>query len=132
MKKFPKFLDWVLTTDKEDHKKIYKDNITDWELLFLELGTEIMLNMSNLLTANPDAGAQKIKDDIESTISAVKSTGDLNLIKKLETQLKKLKSIRGFGAITSTEGITFTFNNKLYKYTGTFAPVNQIMGLLTF
>ena len=100
--------------------------------MFLGLGTEIMLNMTQLLTANPDAGAQKIKKDIEDTIKAVQSSGDLNLIKKLETQLKKLKSIGGFGAITSTEGITFTFNNKLYKYTGTFAPVNQILGLLKY
>ena len=132
MKSFPKFLDWVLTTDKEDHKAKFKENITPWEELFLGLGTEIMLNMTQLLTANPDTGAQKIKKDIEDTIKAVQSSGDLNLIKKLETQLKKLKSIGGFGAITSTEGITFTFNNKLYKYTGTFAPVNQILGLLKY
>jgi len=132
MKEFPKFLSWVLTTDKEDHKAIYKDNITPWEELFLGLGTEIMLNMTQLLTANPEKGAQKIKKDIEDTIKAVQGTGDLNLIKKLDTQLKKLKAIGGFGAITSTEGITFTFNGKLYKYTGTFAPVNQILGLLKY
>lgn len=132
MKEFPKFLDWVLKTDKEDHKAKFKENITPWEDLFLGLGTEIMLNMTQLLTANPDAGAQKIKNDIEDTIKAVQGSGDLNLIKKLETQLKRLKSIGGFGAITSTEGITFTFNGKLYKYTGTFAPVNQILGLLKY
>ena len=132
MKEFPKFLDWVLKTDKEDHKAKFKENITPWEDLFLGLGTEIMLNMTQLLTANPDAGAQKIKKDIEDTIKAVQGSGDLNLIKKLETQLKRLKSIGGFGAITSTEGITFTFNGKLYKYTGTFAPVNQILGLLKY
>ena len=132
LKDKPKFLEWVLKTDKEDHKAKFKENITPWEELFLGLGTEIMLNMTQLLTANPDAGAQKIKKDIEDTIKAVQSSGDLNLIKKLETQLKKLKSIGGFGAITSTEGITFTFNGKLYKYTGTFAPVNQILGLLKY
>jgi len=132
MKKFPKFLDWVLTTDKEDHKAKFKENITPWEDLFLGLGTEIMLNMTQLLTANPDEGAQKIKKDLEDTIKAVQSSGDLNLIKKLEKQLKRLESIGGFGTITSTEGITFTFNGKLYKYTGTFAPVNQILGLLKY
>ena len=91
-----------------------------------------MLNMTQLLTANPDEGAQKIKKDIEDTMTAVQGSGDLNLIKKLEKQLKRLEAIGGFGAITSTEGITFTFNDKLYKYTGTFAPVNQILGLLKY
>ena len=27
-----------------------------------------------------------------------------------------------------TEGLTFLWNNKVYKLTGTFAPVNQILG----
>ncbi len=132
LKKFPKFLDWVLETDKENHKEIYKDNILPWEELFLGLGAEIMLNMTHLLTANPEAGAQTIKDDLESTIKAIQSTGDLSLIKKLEGQLKKLEAIGGFGSIVSSEGITFTYGDKLYKFTGTFAPINQILGLLKY
>jgi hypothetical protein len=128
----PKFLDWVLETDKEDHKAISKENILPWEKLFLELGAEIMLNLSMLLTANPEAGAQKIKTDLESTIKAIQSTGDLSLIGKLEGQLKKLEAIGGFGSIVSSEGITFTYGDKLYKFTGTFAPINQILGLLKY
>jgi len=100
--------------------------------LFLELGAEIMLNMSQLLTANPKEGAEKIKNDLLDTIDTIKSTGNLDLIKKLKTQIQRLEAIGGFGAITSTEGITFTFNDKLYKYTGTFAPINQILGLLKY
>ena len=88
--------------------------------------------MTHLLTANPEAGALKIKNDLESTIKAIQSTGDLSLIKKLEGQLKKLEAIGGFGSIVSSEGITFTYGDKLYKYTGTFAPINQILGLLKY
>jgi len=132
LKKFPKFLDWVLETDKEDHKAIYKENILPWEELFLGLGAEIMLNLSMMLTANPEEGAVSIKNDLESTIKQIRSTGDLSLIEKLEGQLKKLEAIGGFGSIVSSEGITFTYNDKLYKYTGTFAPINQILGLLKY
>ena len=132
LKKYPKFLDWVLKTDKEDHKAKFKENITPWEQLFLELGAEIMMNMSQLLTANPKEGAKKIKKDLLDTINTIQSTGNLDLIKKLEAQIKRLESIGGFGSIVSSEGITFTFNGKLYKYTGTFAPINQILGLLKY
>jgi hypothetical protein len=132
LKEFPKFLAWVLTTDKENHKDIYKENILPWEELFLGLGAEIMLNLSMLLTANPEAGAEKIKKELEATIKSIKSTGDLDLIKKLESQLNKLDAIGGIGSIVSSEGITFTYGDKLYKYTGTFAPINQILGLLKY
>ena len=30
----PKFLDWILSTDKQDHTKIFKDNIKPFEILF--------------------------------------------------------------------------------------------------
>ena len=91
-----------------------------------------MMNMSQLLTANPKEGAKKIKKDLLDTINTIQSTGNLDLIKKLEAQIKRLESIGGFGSIVSSEGITFTFNGKLYKYTGTFAPINQILGLLKY
>ena len=35
LEKYPKFLDWILTTDKIDHTKLQKQHIRDWEVLFL-------------------------------------------------------------------------------------------------
>ena len=43
LKDHPKFLDWVLSTDKQDHTKLYKEYGTIWEIIF-ELGAEIMKN----------------------------------------------------------------------------------------
>ena len=50
----------------------------------------------------------------------------------LKTQLDRLKALGGFKAIMPSEGITFVFKGKVYKYTGAFAPVNQILGMLKF
>ena len=33
----PKFLDWILNTDKFDHTKIFKDNIKPFEILFFSV-----------------------------------------------------------------------------------------------
>ena len=44
-----------------------------------------------------------------------------------------MSSLKDVNRITSDmEGIVFKHNNKLYKFTGTFAPVNQILGLAGF
>ena len=49
-----------------------------------------------------------------------------------KVQLDRLNSIGGLKTIVPSEGIVFKYNGKTYKFTGAFAPVNQIMGLLTF
>ena len=128
----PKFLEWVLSTDKNDHARLQKEHIRDWEVLFFELGAEILKNLSEFIAANPDEAVQKIKKDLISTISKVKNSTDPKVLNTLKTQLDRLNAIGGLDAVVPSEGITFMFKGKLYKYTGAFAPVNQILGMLKF
>ena len=60
---YNKFLDWILTTDKIDHAKLQKQHIRDWEVLFFELGAEILSNLSDFIAANPSKAAQQIRKD---------------------------------------------------------------------
>jgi len=53
-------------------------------------------------------------------------------MKFLKRELQRLKDIGGMNTIVPTEGIVFTYNGKLYKLTGAFAPINQILGYLKF
>jgi hypothetical protein len=56
-------------------------------------------------------------------------------LKKLNTlkqQLSKLNAIGGFKSIVPAEGLVFKYKGKTYKFTGAFAPINQIIGLTTF
>ena len=43
-----------------------------------------------------------------------------------------LNAIGGLDAIGPSEGIVFKYKGKTYKFTGAFAPINQITGLMTF
>ena len=38
----------------------------------------------------------------------------------------------GEKSIVPSEGIVFKYDGKTYKFTGAFAPVNQITGLISF
>jgi hypothetical protein len=60
------------------------------------------------------------------------SGGDLKKLNKLQQQLSKLDSIGGLDAIVPSEGLVFKYNGSVYKFTGAFAPINQITGLMTF
>ena len=127
-----KFLDWVVSFDKNDHSKWVKQNMKPFEVLFFDVGAEILKNISGYLAASPDKAVQKIRKDVINAIKTVKSGGDIKKIQTLKLQLDKLNKIGGLSAIVPSEGIVFKYKGKTYKFTGAFAPVNQILGLLNF
>ena len=131
-KKYPDFLDWVLTTDKVDHQKMVKQNMRPFEVLFFAVGTEILKNISGYLAASPDDAVQKIRKNVIGAIAKVKTAKDIKKLEALKLQVSKLNSIGGLDSIVPSEGIVFKYKGKVYKFTGAFAPVNQILGLLTF
>ena len=118
--------------DKEDVKKKYKENIRPFEDLFLELGSIIMKNASNFLAANPSGEAQRLRKEIETQASKIKKTGGVEQIKKVEAELARLSRIGGIESIFPTEGIVFKYKGKIYKLTGTFAAINQLMGIIKY
>jgi len=126
------FLNWFLSTDKKDHKKMVKENMKPFEVLFFEVGAEIMKNMSGFIAANPDKAVQGIKKRIEKSISDVRSGKDLKKLNTLKLQLDKLDAIGGLNAIVPSEGIVFKYKGNTYKFTGAFAPINQLTGLMNF
>jgi len=127
-----KFLDWALSFDKTDHAKYVKQNMKPFEVLFFDVGAEILKNISGYLVASPDKAVQKIRKDVIKAIKTVKGGGDIKKIETLRHQLSKLEKIGGLSSIVPTEGIVFKYKGNTYKFTGAFAPVNQILGLLNF
>ncbi len=127
-----KFVNWASGFDKKSHAEQLKTNIKPFEEIFLEVGAEILHNVSGLLSANPDAAINKLKTEIDAAASDITKSGDIYKISKLNTQLQKLQALGGDKAIAPTEGIVFVYKGKLMKFTGAFSPLNQILGILKF
>jgi hypothetical protein len=125
----PKVLEWAQKIDKEDHAKIAKNNIRPFEDIFLGVGAEVLSFMSSVLTANPDSAVRNMKQRLDQTIKDVEKGGDPKKIAKLKLELERLNAIGGKDKIVPNEGIVFVYGGKTFKLTGTFAPLNQILGL---
>ena len=91
-----------------------------------------MKNVSGWLAASPDKAVQGIKKRLDAAIKDVRSKKDLKKLNRLKIQLDRLNAIGGLNAIVPSEGIVFKYKGKTYKFTGAFAPINQITGLMTF
>jgi|5_EtaG_2_1085323.scaffolds.fasta_scaffold01408_2 tRNA nucleotidyltransferase/poly(A) polymerase len=121
--------DWANKTDKIDHSKMAKNNMKPFEDIFLGLGAEVLSFMSSALTVNPDKSLRDIQKQLDKVIKDVQKSGDPKKIAKLKMELERLKSIGGRDKIVPNEGIVFLYKGGTYKLTGTFAPLNQILGL---
>ena len=123
---------WADGVDKDAKDKIMKGNIRKFEDIFLGVGAEVLSFMSSVLTAQPDKALQSIKASLESSISDIRNGGSEAQIKRLEKELQRLNAIGGFEKLVPNEGLVFFYKGNTYKLTGTFAPLNQILGIFKF
>jgi len=122
------FLDLVKSKGKDIRRRVY----APLENIFLEVGAEMMKNMTAFLSATPTQAAEDMRKEIEDVISKIKTSGDEESVKKLEHELSRIAAAGGLDSIVPAEGVTFLYNGKLYKYTGLFAPINQLRGMLVY
>ena len=120
---------WAIENDKVNVIKQQKENVKQFEEIFLGVGADVLEFMGSVLTVNPDAAVADMKGRLESIAEKVRGSGDVSKIAKLKMELQRLASIGGKDKIVPNEGIVFVYKGNTYKLTGTFAPLNQILGI---
>jgi hypothetical protein len=123
---------WFIELEKKKAKAWKREVYAPLENIFLEIGTEMMKNITSFLSANPTEAAMTMKKEIEDSIAKIRVNGDEKDIEKLEHELSRVSAAGGIESIVPTEGITFLFKGKLYKYTGIFAPLHQIRSMIAY
>jgi hypothetical protein len=120
---------WAIEHDKVNVQKQQKENVRQFEEIFLGVGADVLSFMGSVLTANPNAAVANMKQRLKATAEKVRGSGDPSKIAKLKMELSRLASIGGKDKIVPNEGIVFVYKGNTYKLTGTFAPLNQILGI---
>jgi hypothetical protein len=125
-------------------KKIYKNHLLEFNLInhknivyevtktldafFSKLGNSIISLCDRLVNAGSESVViEQLSNDLEEIVSEIESNGTEELKEKLAMNLNRLAELGN--QINSTEGIVFKYNDRLMKVTGSFAAVNQILGL---
>jgi len=133
------FLKWIDQFDKSGVAAQQKEAKRPLENLFLKLGVFVLQNIQQLVAINPNDSVQKMRDELAASIKGIRAAAqspemqdDDRSLQFLKRELQRLQDLGGFKAIVPTEGIVFKYQGKVYKLTGAFAPVNQIIGYLKF
>jgi hypothetical protein len=125
----PELQKWAMDNDKVNVPKQQKDNMKSFEEIFLGVGADVLDFVGSVLTVHPEKAIRSIKNRFKSVAADVRGSGDITKIQKLKSELKRLNQLGGIERVVASEGLVFFYNGKTYKLTGTFAPLNQILGL---
>ena len=93
----------------------------------------VLKNLSSSLMVMPADKAKSMDGEVRSVMNTVKSNlGKSHAdYKWLEKELSKISKFTSFYAQT-IEGLAIQYGGKLYKLTGFFAPINQILGSIKY
>lgn len=131
------FAQWVSEQDKSI-ANTHAQMLDPIRLTFAEVGMYVIRNISSLLTLNPTNAAAKIRRRLDDAIAKASASDDPKTIETLDKHLKTIQSLGGLEAIVPTEGVTFTYTPRgsseqiIFKYTGNFGAINQILGMATY
>ena len=120
---------WAIDTDKINVAKQQKENMQPFEEIFLGVGADILSFVSSVLTVHPDAAIRNMKDRLKDVAEKVRTAGSPTQIQKFKSELERLNKLGGVANIVASEGLVFFYGGKTYKLTGTFAPLNQLLGI---
>lgn len=107
-----------------------KDLMKPIEHLIHNFSVKMLEGIESAFILNNDAEVQRLRKEVSHAIDIIKNSNEPKAIQILNQQLEKLKDIENI--TTAMEGFVFQHDGQTYKFTGNFAPINQILGLFRY
>ena len=114
----------------KNYKEVLKAAIEPLEKIIHDFSVDMLKGLESLFIIDNRKETQRIKDEVSKAISIIQSSGDEEALEILQKQMDKLKSVERIS--TAAEGFAFDHDGYTYKFTGNFAPINQILGLFKY
>jgi cytidyltransferase-like protein len=119
---------YVQTGNKTISKIIWpiEDAVHDFAVAMLE-------GMESAYVLDNAKELARLKNQVQTAIKSIQAYQGEGQEMAHEILSKQLRKIKHLDNITSVaEGFVFEYEGQLYKFTGNFAPINQILGLFKF
>ena len=124
---FKDFVDLVDQTKDEANQHA----IAPLEDLVIYAGLLLMKNLVGYISADPKKTSKRLAAELDSAINEISQAKlDDRKLARFKKNLAKLDKWQR--EVMPTEGIVFLYKGKVFKMTGTFGAVNQLIGLLKY
>ena len=109
---------------------LLKQAIFPIEQIVHNFSVEMLKGLQSAFILDQTDEVKRLRKELKRAIREIEKSGDEDAIKVLRYNLNKIKNIENIS--TASEGFVFDYNGKVYKFTGNFAPLNQILGLFKY
>jgi hypothetical protein len=110
--------------------EILKQAIEPIESAIHDFTVEMLKGLESLFILDNKKETERLRKEVSKAIKAIEQSGNEDALEILQKQMNKLKSIENIS--TAAEGFVFDHDGWSYKFTGNFAPINQILGLFKY
>ncbi len=110
--------------------QILKTAIAPIESTIHQFTVEMLKGLESLFILDNKKETERLRNEVSKAIKAIEDSGHEEALEILQKQMSKLKSVENIS--TAAEGFVFDHDGWSYKFTGNFAPVNQILGLFKY
>ena len=95
-----------------------------------DFAVEMLRSLKSAFILDSDEELGRQRAEVDKAIKAIEASGNEEAMEILKVQMEKLKNIEGISS--AAEGFVFDYDGNTYKFTGGFAPMNQILGLFKY
>jgi len=109
---------------------VIKDILAPLEDIIHDFSVEMLRGLESAFIVDNQKEVEELRKKISHIIDTVEGSHSQEAKGFLAQQMRKLKSVEKI--VSAAEGFVFDFDGHTYKFTGNFAPVNQLLGLQNF
>ena len=111
---------------------LLKQAIQPLELIVHDFAVEVLKRLESMFIVDTDAEVQRQRTELANAVKEIAEAGpeDPQSMEVMQVHLNKIKDMSNL--TTPAEGIVFDYDGHMYKLTGNFAPLNQILGLFKY
>lgn len=111
-------------------KKIMGDIIAPLESIVHDFSVEMLRGLQSAYILDNEKEVKRLAGEVKTAIDAIENSGRDDVMNVMAKHLSKIKSAENIS--TAAEGFVFDWDGITYKFTGNFAPANQILGMFKY
>ena len=92
-----------------------------------DFAVEMLKGVESRFVLDQDSEIKRLRREISNKRKEIENSGDKEKIDLMLRHFEKIKDIENIS--TAAEGFVFDYDGQTYKFTGNFAPINQILGI---
>ena len=113
-------------------RMLLQQAIEPLELAIHDFAVELLKGLKSVFIANTDKEVERLRHNLSIAVKEM-TAGGFEDPQKMVIMQKHLNKIKDFSQVnTPVEAVVFDYDGHTYKFSGNFAPLNQILGMYKY